>query len=434
MRLSLWLFVIATSIVCAPHAVANKALQTEIDTRSEAIEKQVITWRRDIHQHPELSNREFRTGKLVAEHLKGLGLLVKTEVAHTGVVGLLKGGQPGPVVALRADMDALPVAEETGLPFASKVKGEYNGQEVGVMHACGHDHHVAILMGVAQVLAGMKEQLPGTVKFIFQPAEEGAPPGEQGGADLMVKEGVLDDPRPEAIFGLHVIPQWEVGQVAYRAGGMMASSDRMRIVVRGKQTHGAKPWLGTDPIVVASQIVMALQTVASRQIDVTLAPAIVTVGSIHGGLRYNIIPDEVEMLGTIRAFDADMRADIHERVKRTVAKVAESAGATAEVEISDGTPVTYNDPALVQKMTPTFHRVLGDANVFETQRQTWAEDFSEYQKIIPGFYFYLGVRTPDAERALFPPNHSPQFRADEGALLVGVRALANLAVDYMHMQ
>jgi amidohydrolase len=331
-------------------------------------------------------------------------------------------------------MDGLPVTEETGLPYASKVRTEYNGREVGVMHACGHDTHVAILLGAATVLSELRNELPGTVKFIFQPAEEGAPPGENGGAEIMVEEGALDNPRPEAIFGLHSVPEFEVGQVAYRAGGMMASSDRLTIRIGGRQTHGAKPWLGIDPIVVSAQIIMALQTIASRQVDVTLAPSIVTIGRVHGGVRYNIIPDEVDMLGTIRAFNADMREDIYRRVKRTVAAIAESAGATAEVTIDNGIPVTYNDAAITDRMAPTLRKVVGEGNAILTTPQTWAEDFSYYQKEIPGLYFLLGVRTAGADRSEFAPNHSPKFRVDEDALVVGVRAMAYLAIEYLQGQ
>ena len=426
--------IVANTEVAMAQNSSQGALQAEIDRRAKSIEDQVVAWRRELHEHPELSNREYKTAELVAAHLTSLGIDVQTGVAHTGVVGVLKGGQPGPVVGLRADMDALPVVEETGLPFASKVVGEYGGEEVGVMHACGHDAHTSILLGVATVLSGMREQLPGTVKFVFQPAEEGPPAGEEGGAELMVEEGVLENPDVAAIFGLHVIPQYEVGQIAYRAGGMMASSDRLRIVVHGKQTHGAKPWLGVDPIVVSSQIIMALQTIPSRQLDATLTPSIVTVGSIHGGTRWNIIPDEVTMMGTIRTFDSDTRSDIHRRVKHTAETIAESAGATVEVEISEGIPVTFNDPDLTNQMTPTLERVVGAEKLLTTLPQTWAEDFSCYQQKIPGLYVYLGVRTPGVDREHFPTNHSPKFRVDEDALVIGVKTLSNLAVDYMQMQ
>jgi amidohydrolase len=394
------------------------------------VQSKVVAWRRDIHEHPELSNREFRTGKLVTEHLRALGIDVRTEVAKTGVVGVLRGGKPGPVVALRADMDALPVTEEVALPFASKVKAEFNGQQVGVMHACGHDNHVAILMGVAEVLAGMRRELPGTVKFIFQPAEEGPPTGEEGGAALMIKEGVLENPKPTAIFGLHVFP-YPVGHIAFRPAGTMASSDGLRIVVRGRQTHGALPWLGVDPIVVASQIVLGLQTITSRQTDVTLAPAIVTVGSIRGGLRYNIIPDSVEMFGTVRAFDPAMQKDIHNRIRRTAESIAEAAGATAQVTIDTLSPVTYNDPVLTERMAPTLRRVAGAGAITTAQLTTTAEDFSHYQRQIPGLFFFLGITPKNADPKQVAPNHSPRFFADEAALPVGVRALAHLAVDYM---
>jgi amidohydrolase len=427
---------IVLCVLVAGHAVsraraAESQLSVEIDRQAADVESDVVTWRRDVHENPELGNREFRTAELVARHLRALGILVRTNVAHTGVVGVLDGGKPGRVVALRADMDALPVAEETGLSFASRVTSEYNGHTVGVMHACGHDTHVAILMGVAKVLASVRDQIPGTIKFIFQPAEEGAPAGEEGGADLMIEEGVLEEPRPDAIFGLHAAPEWEVGQVAYRPGGLMAGSDRMRIVVHGKQTHGAKPWLGIDPIVVSSQIVIALQTIASRQIDVTLAPAIITIGSIHGGVRFNIIPDDVEMLGTVRTFDPGMHADIQKRIRSTVDAIAASAGTTADIEIGDSTPVTYNDPALTAQMAPTLQRVVGKDNAIVTLPQTWAEDFSFYQQEIPGLYMFLGVRTPGADHDSFPTNHSPKFVVDEDALVVGVRVLANLAIDYL---
>ena len=405
-------------------------LSKEIDRRAAQVESKVIAWRRDIHQHPELSNREVRTAKLVADHLRRLGMQVRTGVAHTGVVGLLRGGKPGPVVALRADMDALPVIEEVDVPFASKVRTTFNGQKVGVMHACGHDTHVAMLMGVAEVLSGMRQELPGSVKFIFQPAEEGPPAGEEGGAELMIREGVLESPKPGAIFGLHVFPL-PLGHIAYRPEGIMASSDDLRIVVRGRQTHGALPWQGVDPIVVASQIILALQTITSRQTDVTAAPAIVTIGSLHGGVRRNIIPDSVEMLGTIRAFDPAMQKDIHQRIRRTSEMIARSAGATAEVKIDLGNPVTYNDPDLTARMSTTLRRVAGDSAVSLGPPTTTAEDFSRYQQRIPGFFFFLGVRPRGTDPEDAAPNHSPRFYADEGALPVGVRALSHLAVDYL---
>lgn len=414
----------------APVAAADGDLFAAVDDAVAAVEDDVIAWRRDIHQHPELGNRETRTAAKVAEHLTSLGLEVRTGVAHTGVVGVLRGGRPGPVIAIRADMDALPVVEQVDVPFASKVRTEYLGEEVGVMHACGHDVHVSVLMGVADVLAGMKQELPGTVVFLFQPAEEGAPAGEDGGAEMMVAEGAMADPKPEAVFALHAASQWEVGEVAFCSGGAMASSDVLRIKVQGRQTHAAMPWRGIDPVVVASQIVLGLQTVTSRQIAATTAPAIVSVATIHGGVRSNIIPDEVEMTGTIRSLDPEMREEIHRRVKQTAESIAAAAGTTAEVEIERGYPVTVNDPALGRRMFPVLARAVGGDNALYTNPVTTAEDFAYFQQEAPGFYFYLGVASPGtAETAA--PNHSPLFFSDEGSLAVGVKALSYLAVDYL---
>lgn len=414
--------------VLAVSAIADDALPDAVAERIEAVMPKVVAWRRDIHQHPELANREFRTAALITEHLETLGMEVRTEIAHTGVVGILRGGEPGPVVALRADMDALPVEEQVDVPFASRVRAEYMGEEVPVMHACGHDLHVAILMGVAEVLSDMRDELPGTVMFVFQPAEEGAPPGEEGGAELMLREGLFDDPRPDAIFGLHVVPA-PVGTIGWRSGGMMASSDRFTIKVRGRQTHGAVPWGGVDPIVVASQIVLGLQTIPSRQLDATLTPSVVTVGAIRGGVRHNIIPEEVDMTGTLRTFDPDTRTQIHERVTRTAENIAASAGASAEVEIFHGYPVTYNDPELTGRMLPTLQRVVGDGLV-EAPRATGAEDFSYYQQEVPGLFFFVGIASDDPEKV--HPNHSPRFYADERGLPVGVRAMTALALDFLH--
>ena len=408
--------------------VSSQDLHARIDEATRNVSSRVIEWRRDIHQNPELSNREFRTARLVAEHLQRLGIDTQTGVAHTGVVGVLRGGRPGPVVALRADMDALPVTEEVDVPFASKVRAEYLGEEVGVMHACGHDTHVAILMGVAEVLASMKSDLPGTVKFIFQPAEEGAPPGEEGGAELMVKQGVLDDPAPDAVFGLHVTGRVAAGEIAIRPGGALASVDTLTIVVEGRQTHGAYPWLGIDPIVVASQIVLGLQTIPSRQLDSTLAPSIVTIGKIEGGVRNNIIPDRVEMTGTLRALDADMRIQIHERVRRTAESIAEASGAKATVTIERGYPITYNDPDLTERMRPTLER---SATVLEIPASLGAEDFSFYQQRVPGVFYWLGGRPPNVAAADAPSNHSPHFFVDETALEIGVRSMAGMAVDFL---
>jgi len=410
---------------------AVAAVDPRIESGARAVEDEVIAWRRDIHEHPELSNREFRTSELVAGHLQALGMDVRTGIAHTGVVGVLKGGRPGPVVALRADMDALPVTEQTGLPFASTVRTTYDGLDVGVMHACGHDNHVAILMGAAQVLAGMREDLPGTVVFVFQPAEEGAPKGESGGAGLMVEEGVLSDPPVQAIFGLHISQGDAVGEVSYRPRGAMASAQRFEIRVTGRQTHAARPWAGVDPIVAGAQIVTALQTVVSRNVDITRAPAVVTVGTFHGGVRNNIVPDEVTLTGTIRTFDPAMRHEIHQRIRAIATSVAEGLGATAEVEIDPGVPVTFNEPALTEAMVPTLEKVYGQEGVRLADRITGAEDFAFYQEEVPGFFFFIGGRPPDVPVEQAVPNHSPLFTADEGALIYGVEAMSQLALDYL---
>ena len=399
--------------------------------QAEALEARTIAWRHDLHRNPELSNREFRTAELVAAHLESLGLETRTGIAHTGVLGVLRGGRPGPVIALRADMDALPVTEQTGLPYASTRTATFNGQETGVMHACGHDAHVSILMATAELLAGMREQLPGTILFIFQPAEEGAPVGEEGGAKLMLAEGVFADPRPAAIFGLHVTSLLPSGVTAVRAGPLMAGADRFEIVVTGSQTHGAKPWQGVDPIVTAAQIVMGLQTIASRQVDVTLAPSVISVGMIEGGIRFNIIPDDVKLVGTIRTFDEDMRADIHRRMERTATSIAEAAGATASVEIGLGLPVTVNDPALTERMRPVLERAVGAAAVRTAELATWAEDFSYYAREVPGFFFFLGVTAADKDPATAAPNHSPFFEVDDAGLATGVVALSSLAIEYL---
>lgn len=416
-------------LLLIPSATAQ--LDALIADRAAEIEDKVIAWRRDIHQHPELSNREFRTADLVAEHLRALGMEVETEVAYTGVVGTLVGGQPGPVVALRADMDALPVVEQSDYSFRSTVRTTYNGLDVGVMHACGHDTHVAILMGAAEILASMRDEIPGTIKFIFQPAEEGAPPEEGGGADMMIDQGVLADPEVEAIFGLHITQSWAVGEVGFRPLGMMASAERFDVIVKGSQTHAARPWAGVDPIVTSSQIVMGLQTIISRQTDITLAPAVITVGTFHGGVRNNIIPDDTTLTGTIRTFDPDMRDSIHERMRRTVTNIANSAGAEAELIIYPGVPVTFNHEELTARMRPTLERLYGEANVLEAPRITGAEDFSFYQEEVPGFFFFIGGRPANVPASEAIPNHSPRFYVDEDALLPGVRAMTTLAMDYL---
>ena len=418
-------------VLLIPARAFTEATAANADRLAIDIERKVIEWRRDIHSHPELSNREFRTAAMVAEHLESLGFEVRTGIAHTGVLGVLKGGKPGSVVALRADMDALPVTEAVDLPFASKVKTEYNGQEVGVMHACGHDCHTAILMGVAEVLSGVRDELSGTVKFIFQPAEEGAPAGEQGGAGLMVREGVLDDPSPEAVFALHVSVDQEAGEIAYRPGGAMASADGLRITVHGAQSHGAYPWKGVDPVVVSAQIILGLQTITSRQLDLTRAAAVVTVATIHGGVRSNIIPDKVELGGTIRSLDPAMRDDIHERIKRTAVSIAESGGATAEVRIGKGGSITWNDPALTERMVPSLRRVAGDENVILSPAHTGAEDFAVFADRVPSLYFWLGITPPGTDPATVASLHSPYMRVDEDALVLGVRAMTAVTVDYL---
>jgi amidohydrolase len=411
-------------------------LHRDIDRLADQVEPHVIANRRYLHQHPELSNRETETAAYIAEHLRALGLEVQAGIAKTGVVGVLRGGKPGPVVALRSELDALPNTEEVDLPFKSTVRAIYNGKEVGVMHACGHDAHMGILLGVAEVLAQLRAQLHGTVKFIFQPAEEGAPAGEQGGAALMVKEGVLDQaPKPQAIFGLHVLSQYEVGTVAYRAGGVMAGVDDLRIIVHGRSTHGALPWSGVDPIVIASQIVLGLQTIVSRQTDLTKAPVVVTIGRIDGGVRYNIIPDSVTLIGTVRTLDPRTRADVEERIKRTATNIAAASGASAEVTMGSeiSYPVTNNDPALTALMRPTAERVAGAGHLIEGTLQTMSDDFSFYQQKIPGVFAFLGIRKPGASIDEYGPNHSPRFKIDESGLKLGVRLLANLTVDYQAM-
>ena len=418
-----------SSAAAQPRSQASP-LAAEIDKRAAAIEQELLVWRRHLHQHPELSNREVETAKFVAEKLRSFGLQPQTGVAKTGVVAVLKGARPGPVVALRADMDGLPVTEEVDLPFASKAKGEYEGRPVGVMHACGHDTHVAIALASAKILSELKGQLRGSVKFIFQPAEEGVPANEEpAGAELMVKEGVLKNPDVSAIFGLHVFANVAAGHVGWRSGPFMAAADSFEITIRGAQTHGAAPWAGIDPIVVASQIVLGLQTIVSRQIDITAQPAIVTVGQFQGGVRNNIIPDTVRLVGTIRTFDDAMQADIHKRVERTAKEIAEAAGAAADVRIDRGYPVTANHPRLTERMLPTLERVAGKQLV-ELGKITGAEDFTYFQREVPGLFIFLGI-TPKEQVGKAPANHSPRFMVDESALVTGVRALTHLAADYL---
>lgn len=407
------------------------ALVTKVKTQAETIEKQLIDWRRHIHQHPELSNREIKTAEYVATHLKKLGIEIQTGIAHTGVVGLLKTGKPGPVIAIRADMDALPVTERNDLPFASKEVAMYNGNETGVMHACGHDAHVAILMAVAEILSKNKKDLRGTVKFIFQPAEEGPPVGEEGGAALMVKEGVLENPKVDVIFGLHVQSIRKLGQIGYKPAGMMAASDWFSIKVHGRQSHGAAPWKGVDPIVVSAQIINALQTIVSRQIDLTKEPAIISIGKINGGVRENIIPESVEMAGTIRTFDNEMRKNIHERIVLTATNIAESAGAKAEVTFESKTPVTYNDPELTETLIDALNVAAGEGNVIRIPADTGGEDFAYFQQKVPGFYFFVGVCPPEIDPQNAPSHHTPDFMMDERGMLTGLKAMLSITLDYM---
>ena len=401
----------------------------DIEARIAGIEQEMLTWRRHLHQHPELSNRESETARFLIEQLRGLGLEPRSGIARHGVVAVLKGASSGPVVALRSDMDGLPVTEETSLPFASRAKGDYEGRAVGVMHACGHDTHMAMLLATAKVLTGLKDRLRGTVVFIFQPAEESVPVAERpAGAELMVKEGVLKEPRVDAIFGLHVYANMPSGHLAWRSGPIMAAADSFEIVIRGRQTHGATPWAGVDPIVIGSQIVTSLQTIVSRQVNISEQPAIVTVGQFESGVRNNIIPDSARLVGTIRTFDAEMRKDIHARVQRTAGSIAEAGGAAAEVRIDAGYPVTVNHPGLTGRMMPTLRRVLGD-RLFEGPKITGAEDFSYFQQEVPGLFMLLGI-TPKAEVGRAPQNHSPRFMVDESALITGVRTLVHLTLDY----
>lgn len=415
--------------------VTAQELNEKANKMAEEMEDQIIEWRRHFHQHPELSNREFETAKKIAEHLQSLGMEVQTGVAKTGVVGILKGGKPGPVVALRADIDALPVTERTPVDFASKVVTEYNGVKTGVMHACGHDTHIAMLMGAAEVLSKMKEELSGTVKFIFQPAEEGAPPGEEGGAELMVKEGVLQNPDVDVAFGLHIAAGTPVGQINYKPGGTMAAADRFVIKVKGKQAHGSTPWASVDPIVTAAQIINGLQTVISRQTELTKEAAVISVGMIKGGVRNNIIPEEVEMIGTIRTLDTDMQKKIHEKIRNVATNIAESMGAEADVDIQIGYPVTYNDPELTAKMAPTLEKVVGADNAKVVSAITGAEDFSFFQQKVPGLYFFVGGKpaSGDPDLPKLGGHHTPDFLIDESSLIIGTKAMLNLTLDYMAM-
>ncbi|WGL16030.1 amidohydrolase [Microbulbifer bruguierae] len=425
------------ALTIAASAVAGSSFasaSTDADKYLQQTESKVIEWRRHLHQNPELGNREFETAKYITAHLKSLGMEVETGIAHTGVVGFLKGGLPGPTVALRADMDALPVTEQVDIPFASKAKTEYNGETVGVMHACGHDTHVAMLMGAAQVLADMRDELAGNVLFIFQPAEEGAPDGEEGGAELMLEEGLFKKYKPAVAFGQHVSSGLPAGVIGYRSGPLMASSDEFRINVKGRQTHGSRPWGGVDPITAAAQIIMGTQTIVSRQIDITKEPAVVSFGKIDGGVRNNIIPDSVYLNGTIRNFDMDNRQEIFKRLKVTAENIATSTGAIAEVEILEGYPVTSNDPGLTEAALPALKAAAGADKVLIVPKVTGAEDFSFFANEIPGFYYFLGVTPKGTDAATAASNHSPRFYVDESALKVGTKAITQLTLNYFDSQ
>ncbi len=394
------------------------------------IESKVVDWRREIHQNPELGNREFKTAEKIAKHLESLGIEVQTGVAHTGVVGLLKGDQPGKVVALRADIDALPVFERNDLPYKSTVKGEFMGNEVPVMHACGHDTHTAILMGVAEVMSKNKDKIKGTVKFIFQPSEEGPPPGEEGGALLMVKEGVMQNPKVDAIFGLHINSQTPVGVIRYKSGGTMAAAQSFTIKVNGKQSHGSQPWSGVDPILISAKIIDGLQTIISRETELTNEAAVITVGKITSGVRFNIIPESAEMIGTIRTLDYDMKDKLNKRMVEMVETIAKAYGGTATCEIKDATDITYNEPILVDQMLPTMQRVAGSENVQTQKAITGAEDFSYFQREAPGFFFFLGGMTPGNTESF--PHHTPDFQIDDSGLILGVKTLTEMSLDYLN--
>lgn len=425
------LIIFTKSLLAQSTAPSN--WQEYIDQATEENYDQIVEWRRHIHENPELSNREFETAAMVADHLRALGIEVETDVAHTGVVGILKGGKPGPVVGLRADMDALPVKERVDVPFASTAVSEYMGEQVPVMHACGHDTHVAMLMAVAEIFAERKDDLPGTVKFIFQPAEEGAPPGEEGGGELMVEEGVLKNPDVDVIFGQHIAAQTPVGNINYRPGGIMAASNRFSINVKGVQTHGSTPWSGVDPIVTSAKIIDGLQTIISRRTELTKEAAVITVGIIRSGVRNNIIPEEAYLEGTIRTLDTAMKEKLFAQMHETVDLIAKSMGAEAELTIYDGYPVTFNDPELTEKMTPTIERVAGSENAHVINPITGAEDFSFFQKEVPGFYFFTGGMPADMDPADAAPHHTPDFYIEEVGMKTGVKVMANLTIDYMLM-
>lgn len=426
-----WL-IIAT-LIASTAAAQGDDWHDFIDHKAEALYPDVVDWRRHFHAHPELSNREFETAAYIAEFLESLDIEVETGIAHTGVVGVLEGGRPGPVVGLRADMDALPVPARADLPFSPDVTSEYLGEEVPVSHACGHDTHMAMLMGVASMFAERRDELPGTIKFIFQPAEEGTPPGEEGGAEMMVAEGVLKNPDVDVIFGQHIWSPAPAGQLGYRSEGAMAASDQFTITVQGKQTHGSTPWTGVDPVTTAAQIINGMNTIVSRQTELTRAAAVVSFGRVRAGVRNNIIPESAELIGTIRTLDPAMQDKIHEDIRRTAEHIAASQGATVTVDIERGYPVTFNDPALTEQMAPTLKRVAGDQAVV-VDPLTAAEDFSFFQKEVPGLYYFVGGRPSDVSAEEVAPHHTPDFRIEESAMKTGVRALAGLTIDYMLSQ
>src|SRR5882757_7930906 len=418
------------AIFCSASAIVAQDIAAVIATKAQAIQTKLVEWRRHIHQNPELSNREYKTGAYIAEQLKSLGLEVQTGVANTGVVAILKGGKPGPVIALRADMDALPVKENVDLPFASKDSADYLGQRVPVMHACGHDSHVAMLLGTATVLSAMRKDIAGTVKFIFQPAEEGAPGNEEGGAALMVKQGVMDNPKVDVIFGMHIESWIPAGDVQYKPGAFMASADWFNITVKGKSSHGSQPWLGVDPIAISAQIIEGLQNIVSRQMDLTKAPVVITVGKIHSGVRNNIIPVECVMDGTIRTLDSKMQDDVHRRIKFTAEKIAEASNATVDVSFDTRTLVTYNTQELVKSMVPSLITAAGEKNVREMDWVTGAEDFSYYGTKAPAFFFYIGGMPRGNDPAKAPPHHTAEFMIDDSQLFVGVKTFCQLVFDY----
>ena len=404
--------------------------QNRLDEQIDAIENKVIQWRRYFHEYPELSNREFNTAKKIAKHLKKLGIKVQTGIAKTGVVGILNGKRKGKVVALRADIDALPITERVDIPFRSRVTAEYRGQKTGVMHACGHDAHIAILMGVAEILS-KNNDFSGTVKFIFQPAEEGAPPGEEGGAEVMVKEGVLRNPDVDVIFGLHIISRLNVGYIQYKPKGIMAASQSFEIHISGKQSHGSRPWAGIDPILTAVKIIDGLQTIISRETELTKEAAVLSIGKITSGIRSNIIPEKAYINGTLRTLDYDMQTFINKRMKEMVPAIANAYRAEAQIEIEKGYPITYNDPELTVKAVKTLNRIAGPEHVLLGKSTTGAEDFSFYQKEIPGFYFFLGGKSKEVSKEKAPSHHTPDFYIDESSLMLGVKSMVNLALDYM---